>query len=359
MKFSKAFVIVLALLFLSIGFQNCGNSLQKAQEASGGSSGDSTDLSDTTDGEGPSELPVNFQKGETFDANKIPFALTDATVLNKIKAYSSATGFKAIALTREGGGMVEWSSNDLISGQEEFNQVILERCQLSNGNKPCSLLVSGDVFAQSKDDFLVNFNNVIESPNGFDPLKIPGLIFHWRNYANDTYFPIEAGRFKAYAIGPYGNTAIGYSEHSQADATRRALVFCETLRNEGCAVYAEAGALIFDPGNPQYQPNQVLYSPSVFHPDTVPFVDKSKMAPFVKAYQDIQEGKHVAIAFDKYGYYSIKTSDSPLTQAQINNTINDCTEKLPTTVNRECFLYSLDDKIEMTWKSLDEAAHPF
>ena len=73
MKISKAFVLVLALLFLSIGFQNCGNSLQKAQEASGGSNSDSTDLSDSKDDEGPNGLPVTFQKGETFDANKIPF----------------------------------------------------------------------------------------------------------------------------------------------------------------------------------------------------------------------------------------------------------------------------------------------
>jgi hypothetical protein len=83
------------------------------------------------------------------------------------------------------------------------------------------------------------------------------------------------------------------------------------------------------------------------------------MTPVEKAYQDIQEGKRVAIAFDKYGYYSIQTSKSPITQAQIEQTISECTAKLPSTVNRECFLYSLDDKIEMTWKSLNEASHRF
>ena len=193
-----AITFLIAIVVIILSFQNCGQLASQGKNSSQGNS-----ESNVPNGDGA------FKAGDPFDAEKIPYALNDPQFEQKLKNYSAAEGFKAVAVAKNGVGSAAWISKDkLVKSQEEWSRVVLERCELQ-AREPCALFAEGNEIKYDESQFLEMDELHIETPQKMDGSKIPGLIDHWRNFEVTNYLPIPEGRFRAYAIGLNGNTSSG------------------------------------------------------------------------------------------------------------------------------------------------------
>ncbi len=326
-----------------ISFQNCGKLVSK------GESSQSTNIEGLAD--------TSFFKGDPYDPSLIPFKITTEDAINAARFYNNRNGFRAMAFTEIGEMYVSSSGdNQNVEDQADWDEAVLERCQLQYMNRPCSLFASGDLIAQDRNDFLVNFNSVITVPETFSGQFIPGNINHWQNHAEQTYPDVDPGEFKSYAVGRHGATHSGWSRVSQEDATRRAMEFCEAIIDEPCTLYAVGMNVVFDLNDYQWDEKRIIYGPAAFNADTIPFVDDN-VREIIRAEQS--QSAFYALALDRYGFWESVQSTQAVTQAEINQMIADCNAKIPPPApggrRRDCFLYSVDDQVVYTRESFSLA----
>ncbi len=339
-----AFVGFLVTVFL---FQNCGkiSSLRAGDSAN--------DQLDTDD--------MAFKKDQPYDPNLVPFVNEDPDFQKAITNYPNVSGYKAMAFTSTGDIYVGSSGSDVISSQEEWNQLILERCQIRYGGDPCSLFAAGDLIAQNSVDFLNGyFNRLSEIDADFNATQIPGLAFHWRMLANTSYPNFEEGQFKAYAINWTGGGHAGWSSASQEEANRRALEFCQSHSNQLCILYAVGLNVVFDSENIQLDQQRIFYGPRPLDINEVPLITETTRATRKEDIESVVTSVHFVWAIGRFGQDAIKFSANEITQADIDETVAACTAKLgePAEGTRQdpsCFVYAIDNEVVWTWESYKEA----
>ncbi len=339
--------LFIGLIVTVVGFQNC------SKMASTSASGDSSRVEGVAD--------VEFFKGDPYDPSLIPFQLTSEDAINQAQFYNNRNGFRAMAFTENGEMYVSSSGNNQnVQDQADWDEAVLERCQLQYMNRPCSLFASGDLIAQDRNDFLVNFNSVITVPETFSGQLIPGNINHWQDYADQTYPDIDPGEFKSYAVGRHGATHSGWSRVSQEDATRRAMEFCEAILDEPCTLYAVGLDVVFNLDDYQWDQRRVTYGPVAFNADSIPFIDDS-VREIIR--DQHSQSSFYALAIDRYGFWESVQSTQTITQAQIDQMIAACNAKIPAPAPggraRECFLYSVDDQVVFTRESFTMATYGY
>ena len=331
------FVTVTALFF-----QNCSQGF----DGDGGAEAESIRT--------PSNL--DFTQGQAYDSTLLPYPL-ESDSLTTAQAYSEMVGFKAMAFTQRGELYVANSSDSLISSQEEWERVTLERCQLVSMNQSCSLFASGDFVFQDGDDFLRNFVKPIVVPSSFDGNLLPGVIDHWRVAAATAYPDFSLTQFKGFAIGPNGSGFSGWSQVSQAEASRRALEYCEASDNHTCTIYAEGLTPVLNLANYSWGNQKVFYAPRGFNIDEIPFITDVVREEIRAEYDlSVSNGEYFALAMEQFGGRESLVSATPITQTELDTLVSDCTANIPAPANpgdpqRSCFLYSVDADLVMTRQS--------
>ena len=342
-------VFCLSVFSISVFFQNCSQSL------SGSGSAEFSYAPEENQNE-----QVSFKAGDTFDPLLVPYVIASEDLKNQLDTYLSWPGtYKSIALTDDGFGLALGTSNGLVRDQADWDKAILERCHLQN-RKPCSLLASGDLFAQDLSDFLVNHITTIQTPATFDALLVPAEITHWREQQASTYLPIPMDRFKTYSVSPNGGTATGHSSVSQDEATRKSLEFCEALGDLPCTIYAIGENVVFDIDTFQWEAPSISYGPALFDPQRVPFVnDAVRDGPMQAARDAINRDTSVVIALGKRGENSIRYVAGPITNNDRQAAIDDCNTRLPVVTNgafqHTCFIYAENLNVVMTRASFELA----
>ena len=89
------------------------------------------------------KIEDEFKKGTGYEMEEF---------MNQIGGYSAAANFKAIAINEDGDGLAIRTNDRLVMTQEEWNRVVLERCQLRYANKPCALFAEQDVIVHNEAD---------------------------------------------------------------------------------------------------------------------------------------------------------------------------------------------------------------
>ena len=330
---------VLGLVLTLFVYQNC------AELKSGMTSANSDNNQDGT-GQGTNS---EFLKGDPYDTSLIPFVLDDPEAIEVANVYRNLTGYKAMAFTENGDIYAAKNESTLIENQDDWNEAVLERCQLFFMNQPCSLFAEGDVIAQNRDDFIVGFNPVITVPATFDAFQVPGSINYWQSHHAATYPDFTNNPFKAFAIGSNGATHPGWSQDSQAEANRRALEFCEAISDEPCVLYAVGLDVVFDLENYAFDQKVLTWGPRAFVVDEIPFIPDS-VREVIRA--EYNQGLFYVLALDKFGYWFTVQSSTPIVQADRDAAIAGCNAKLPEPVpgasERSCYIYSIDDQVVVT-----------
>ena len=320
---------IISSLFL---FQNCGSFSEEASTAN------------------PSELDVpndeKFKAGDPFDYVKIPYNL-DANFKKSVEKYSDRTGYKALALAANGLGSIR--SSDAFMDQDDANLSALQDCQLLT-KLPCSLFAEGDIIKYSEKMFYQNHSFWIEDVEAFDPMLVPGHARYWRIQNN---YLTRTNPYKAYAIGLQGATASGWSDHSQSEANRRALEFCEahSFTFNPCTLYAVGNNVVFNSSDFNWAAQQIRgLAPDALNVSKIPFVrDIDRTGHIKDQYNKISASQHLVIAITRYGHYRAILA-STLAQAR-QTALNECNAALEASANFECFVYSENKKIVMTIES--------
>lgn len=356
-------VTALMAVFL---FQNCGDFSTVAGKATMASNepmpepgpGGLTDPDSTPPA--PEDLAPKFKAGDPFAVSLVPYT-PDATLQAQLNTYEAQTGFKAVVLAPNGQGLAWAARNDLVRTQQEWTRVLLERCQLLSMNRPCSLFAEGNTIKYNEADFFANHRSVIDVPETFDAMKLPGVIDHWRNYHRETY-ATGASRFRSIAISWEGTSHTGWSDSSQEESNRRTLEFCEVSANTTCALYAEGNNVVFDLATYRWAAKRVFYGPRTFDLEYVPFISDSYRTTRLKPVYDRVAANqvHAVFAMNRYAQTYIFESPRPITAADQTRAIAECNRLIPSpddpreSVNR-CFIYSIDMEVLMTRQSILDA----
>jgi hypothetical protein len=342
-------------------FQNCsemaGSDSNNANSVNLGDPADVQTENDVLGDDIPPQTP--FAAGETFSAADFPYLVTDTDQLALIAGYSARVGYKAFAMTEDGDFYIASTNEAEVEDQADWDQAILERCQIFFENKPCSLLLSGDVYAQNQMDFENNFVSNINLSAVVDAnFQFPGVINHWQNIHSTNYPMFDPGEFKAMALGRNGRNVTGFSPTSQAQASRKALEVCESATDDGCILMAEGINVVLDLNNLSFGQNTIRYAPNTVDVDDIPFIDVTLRNTIRNEYAlAINNGFHYALILDRYGQHTRETQNAPFSQAQLQNLIDQCTANLNVDT-RECFVYSIDNQIVMTRDSFERAQFP-
>ena len=329
--------ITLVLFITLLSFQNCG-SLNSGMESK--SSDSNAQLNDGS-----------FFKGEPYDPDLIPFELTDQAAVDAARTYLNRQGYRTMAFTEDGDIYIANSGNNaLVENQDDWDEAVLERCQLTHMNKPCSLFASGDLIAQDRADFVVGFNSKITVPATFDGNLLPGPINYWQKYQAANY-GTGTPTYQSMAIGRNGASHNGWSDVSQAESDRRALEFCESVSDLTCTLYAQGMNVVFDLNSYQWEPRRVFYGPRDFNVDEIPFVTES-VRETIRSQYGGSNLPYFALALDRYGRWESIRSSSPIVQADLDTITNQCNLKIPVVeggaFQKTCFIYSIDAQVVLT-----------
>ena len=303
--------IVIALLF-----QNCGAFDTASSTALPSDGGIST-----------------FQAGEAFDPALVPANPNNPEFLEKIASYPDATGFKTIVINADGDGLVAITNSAEVTDQEDWSRAIQERCQLQF-NKPCAVLAAGDVFMVGGNDLANSYEDRFQDiPTTFDPLRIPGVINHWKqNLLNSDYF--TSPNFQAYAINANGGSHRGWSTETQEEANRRALEFCESLSlgQWPCFLHTVGMTTIWDPANTEYQPGLVLFGPRPLDVSKIPLITDTFRAMVQQAYERMMAGapdRHMIVVFARFGRGArVFEYDTPIDDAKRTAALEVCNQRV-------------------------------
>ena len=344
MAWKKLSVILISFISLALVFQNCSGGTE-ANRAS-----NSNNIPTAT----------GFKAGDTFDPTVLPYEINDQAFIDGLNRYMDEFRMdlvKAIAFAADGSGYVAWTSDDRVGGQEEWDRVVLERCELQN-RQACTLFASGNVLVHDEEDFYDSHQSLINLSPVFDGTQVPGLLTHWRDLLPVNYPPNGQGEFKAYAIGLFGNTHSGWSNasdlttNSQAEANRRAIEFCEAMSETRlCMLYAIGEQVIFDPINYVLPTQRTIdYSPGqTFDPSTVPFVRDVSRTDILNRYNAaVSNGESFVLAIDRFGSYDIATSAGAITDVERNIATTGCKSNVvinPGAFDRECVVYAENDQV--------------
>ncbi len=268
-----------------------------------------------------------------------------------------------MVLAPNGQGFARGYNGELITSQAELNRVLLERCQLASGQN-CALFAEGNLIKYGEADFVANHINRIEVPEVFDGMKIPGVVVYWRAYQRDTYGKGSIP-FESLAFSPQGGTSSGFSETSQAEASRRALEFCEAVRDLPCTLYMEGDTVAFDLETFEWSRKRIFYGPREFDLTIVPFIADTYRNGVLKTIMDrVAAGQsHAVFAMNRYGVNYIFESPAPATETQRARAITECNIRVPVptpgqlNVHR-CFIYSVDLEVVLTQQQLRDATVP-
>ncbi len=198
----------------------------------------------------------------------------------------------------------------------------------------------------------------IQPTTAFDASKVPGVNNNTKtnlagnNYANRT------NAFKAVAIGYVGNSNVGWSEVSQAEATRRAIERCEYVSDLPCNVFAEGNTVVFDFTTITWSPRLLTYGPVAYDTLKVPFVrEQDRDGNFADIPGRVGNGQRVVAALHVAGYYFIGVDDNDLAAAE-DTALTNCNNSVPATSSYNCFVYSRDLNVVMTHYTIVNSRKP-
>ena len=300
---------------------------------------------------------ATFSAGDTFTPTVTPYTL-NGPIVGQIMLYSQVQGFKAIAVAENGQGYA--GGDPAFTSQAEADEVILERCQLSSGNQPCALFASGDTLVYSDTDFYDQHQDVLESgARNFNASTIPGLAFEWRQLAAGDGYDTRNETFKAYAISPNGTTSPGWSNVSQAEASRLALEFCESndsTDSVACTLYAEGDTVLFNVNQFSLNTTRALqFAPSALDPNNVPFVsDDLRAGSIANLAARIANGDNIVITISPFGHFDSESGPA-INNTLIQASLNDCNGRIPAGASYQCLVYSTNDEVVMTRATLTTA----
>lgn len=333
-KKKNIFYLSMSFIFLAAFFQNCGANHSVT----------STSTSESLEGQA-------FVAGQEYQPELVPYKVSTAFNENLL-AYKARTGLKAIVLNQSGEGLAQTVGG--AQTQEEVNQVLLERCQLVFGNKPCAVFAEGNIIKFNEVDFYKNHKNAIAAIGvQFDANKIPGALKRAKDALALSY-PNPNDTYNSLAIGRDGTIHRGWSAATQAEADRLALEMCESIRNLVCTLYASGLNVVFSLENFQWTPAAVhYYAPAAFDLSKIPFIDDlARRGGLSTANSQLMSGQHVVIALNRYGRWGVVASGNPISAADRTLAINRCNERIVygpgTTFEYKCFVYSVDRSVVLT-----------
>ena len=338
----KIFIAFVCLIALAVIFQNCGNQLRSTAVDQQSNS--------RLEGDG-----IAFFAGQDYDPSLLPYELTDQADIDAANGYSNLQGFKSIAFTEDGELFIANGNSQYLNTQQEWDRVVLERCQIWSMNKACSLFASGNVIAQDAEHFLDNFVRTVQVPATFDGNMIPGEIDYWRTFIAGRYPDFTNNAFKAFAIGPRGGSQSGWSDVSQAEATRRAMEYCEALINTPCTLYAEGLGVVFNLDSYQFDQQRIFYAPRAFNVDEIPFISEATRETIRTNYnQAMANGENFLLWMDRYGNtWQMLRSANNVNNRDRQDALNRCNANVPPPPvaefgQRTCFFYSENNQVMMT-----------
>lgn len=353
----KLFVssLIVCLSASSLLFQNCGS--KGGDAATAASQIESLDTQDPDPVTPkppvtPESTPL-FKAGDTVTADKLPYN-PKADFKTLVTNYLKITGsYKAIAMANDGTGIAR-SSVEFVT-QAEADDVILERCQLASGNKPCSLLARGNKFVYNEKDFYNQHTDVLESgARKFNPKTIPGLAYKWRLYAEGEGYVTRKNKYKAYAISVHA-TSPGWSEVSQAEADRRAVEYCEATGNLPCTLYASGNNVVFNVSTFVMNKKMViLFGQRAFAGANIPFITDAARINLDKEIKKLvsTDKKQVVLAMSRYGHYYY-TSGNKMDAALEKSAVDKCNAAIEAGANFQCFVYSKNLDVIFTRATLE------
>ena len=280
-------------------------------------------------------------------------------LVNDLATYEALTGFKAMAVAKNGVGL-GFSRSQYIS-QEDANKAVLAACQVLAQNEPCSLFAEGNQLKYDESDFYLKHESVIESgPRVLDFAKIPGLISILHQDLATRYATNLSMPYKAIAIGNYGKVPFMLGA-TQADANRRVLELCEAITAETCTLYAEGNQVVFNVTefNWNYSIRYLQFAPTAFDASKVPFVGANfRTDPnfFAGIPAMVTQGRNPVVALGKEGHFWIGSAAGK-TVAENRATAQTSCDALIPGGKHKCIIYSINNDIVWTRAQLD--AEPF
>jgi hypothetical protein len=373
----KVVVLIGAMLIGSLIFQNCGgleglSSSNSSVADSPPVTGNENDGVDDPIPPAPANDPL-YLAGEAFNPSRMTRNIANAEFTAELVNYIGGDeAYRTVAVNEDGDGLAVKTSHSEVASQQEWDRVILERCQLQTG-KPCALVASGLFFAINEAELAANYvDQFANLPTTFSGNVVPGRLDAQRAGADAEYprlIAANSGSFHSYWFSHNGSAGIGWSEVSQEMANRWGKEHCETINlgAEPCILFAQGLDIVWNPMNSVVPDLSVVFGPRPLQgADDLILVPNAngasdQLADAIALHQANPNNYHFLVIYSRFGNnFRIRTSTTPFSEAQKQAAVDECTQERTPEANghlRRCFLYADNMTVVLTADDYGAASH--